>query len=370
MKIMNVFVYLCCLLSLNSNVSSEEAALKLPILVPLTGSAAEQGKWIMEGATIASEYIKEREADDIKLMIEDTQADPKTAISILQKIKLENGINSIVTYGSGVGVALSPIVNTDKIVQLGVATASPNYRSESDFTFRNFPSADLEAEFVVDKILNKFGINEIALINIQNEYGLGTKNAIKKIYETKGGSVIFEEELDPNLNDYRSIISKLKIKKPKLVYLACYPTDGGIFLRQSHDLGLKTIFIAGPAIIGSSKFLDIAKSGAEGLIISSTETPFLTAKNDLAKVFKANYEKKFSKLSLEHIYAARSFDATILLHNANRACLNKNSDCVKDYLFNVRNFNGASGNINIDKFGDVSPNFVLMTIRNGNYVAY
>jgi branched-chain amino acid transport system substrate-binding protein len=266
---------------------------------------------------------------------------------------------------------MSSITNKDQVIQMGVATSSPAYRSPDDYTFRNFPSADVDAAFLVKSILEKFNEKEIAIINVQNEYGVSSKKAVKDLFISKGGKVIFEDEIEPNGIDYRSIILKLKAANPKIVYFAVYPLEGAVFLKQAKSLGLSTTFIAGPAIIGSSKFMELSGNAAEGLIVVSTEPVFLKNKSTEIEEFNNSYLSKYGKRpSLEQIYAARAYDAFFLIANGIENCLNSSSECLKNYLYKVRTYPGVSGEISFDKNGDVLSKFELEVVKEGQFVEF
>ncbi|MCG4658940.1 hypothetical protein L0N06_21125, partial [Flavonifractor plautii] len=69
------------------------------------------------------------------------------------------------------GLALTPLVNQDKIIQMGVATAAPSYSTANDYTFRDFPSSALEADYLSDVVLKNLKTNKIAVLSIKNDYG-------------------------------------------------------------------------------------------------------------------------------------------------------------------------------------------------------
>ncbi|MBP9837985.1 MAG: ABC transporter substrate-binding protein [Proteobacteria bacterium] len=368
-RIASIYLYLLLLVS-GGDVLAEVPNATIPVLIPLTGSAAEQGFWIRDGVALAEEEFNKESKLQVKAVYEDTMADPKTAISTYQSAVGRNSFSAVITYGSGVAVALSPLTNRDKIVQMGVATATPAYRSLSDYTFRNFPSAEIDSKFVVDAILETLNCQEISIISIQNEYGVASAKSVKDLFEKRGGRVLSSEEIAANGSDYRTTLLKLREKNPKVVYLAVYPIEGATLLKQAKEMGIKSQFVAGSAIIGSKEFLNIAKSGAEGLIVNTQEPAFLNEKNSLGQRFMKLYREKYQEEpNVQHLYAARAYDAFTLLAKGYEQCLGSEEvDCLKSYLYGVKNYLGASGKISFDENGDIATNFVLEKIINGKFV--
>lgn len=163
-------------------------------LVPLTGSAAEQGQWILDGLRLGAERAKREFNVTVNLKVEETAADPKRAITAYRALRSGSDAaqkpNIVFTYGSGVGVALSPLTNEEHVIQFGLATASPAYRSLDDYSFRNFPSAEVEAEFLANTVLTTLKSKRVAILRIQNEFGAGTSKAFRTVYEAKGGLIV------------------------------------------------------------------------------------------------------------------------------------------------------------------------------------
>jgi branched-chain amino acid transport system substrate-binding protein len=194
--------------------------------LPLTGSAAEQGDWIRAGLELGKEEAENELGVSLDLRFEETMADPKQAVSAYQNLKSRENFKIAFTYGSGVGIALSAITNQDKVIQIGLATASPAYRSAEDYTFRNFPSAELEARFLVDSAVKILNATELGILKIENDYGLGTAKAFRSEYEKAGGKVLFEEEIEPGATDFRSLLTRIRRVNPKVIYIASYPGEG------------------------------------------------------------------------------------------------------------------------------------------------
>lgn len=341
-------------------------------LLPLTGSGADQGEWSKDGLELALTELNKDRKSPIQLVIEDTAGDPKKAVSVYSSITTLHKIPAVFTWGSGVGVALSPLVNKDKVIQMGIATAAPAYTSPDDYTFRNFPSATLESAFTSATIVRLVNKGPIAILKINNDYGVGTAQALETAYKNAGGSVVLNEAFDPGSSDFRSLLAKVKEASPALVYLAVYPKEGALLLKQAKDLGLSTKMLASVAVLGSREFFDVVGTAAEGLVVVSSVPD---ASNPQVVHFKQSFAAAYgdSSEALE-LYAARSYDAMKLVGTALVTCedghASELSTCIKDELFKVQNYGGASGVISFDRNGDILSNFGLLQVRGQSFVPY
>ena len=170
-------------------------------ILPLTGNAADQGEWARRGFELAEDGLSKTGDSPFTLVFEDSKGgDPASAVQADKSILARQKPLVVFTYGSGVGMALSPLVNADHVVQMGIATATPKYRSEGDYTFRNFPSAASETEFLAEVLTTRLRAKRLAIININNDYGVGTASAAKKAITEKSAQVVFEQDYDPGTN--------------------------------------------------------------------------------------------------------------------------------------------------------------------------
>ena len=67
--------------------------------IPLTGSAAEQGDWIRRGLELGREQARAKYGVTVNLRVEDTAADPKTAMSAYQSLHAREDFKVAFTSG-------------------------------------------------------------------------------------------------------------------------------------------------------------------------------------------------------------------------------------------------------------------------------
>lgn len=354
---MKIGLALIVILSITSSALAEKPLLNLAAIVPLTGNAADQGEWARRGFEIAKEELEAAPLGQVRLTYEDSKGgDPATAVQAYKSLISRGKPIAVITYGSGVGMALSPLVNSDHIIQMGIATATPKYTSLGDFTFRNFPSATLESDFLSNSLVEKMDIRELSIIHINNDYGVGTAGALKAAFERHGGTVVSQESFDSGTTDFRPILLKLKQHGCKMLYLAVYPTDGALLLKQMKELGIGCQVIASVAAIGGTDFFSIAGDSAEGILVSSSIV-------DTKHRFLGHYLSKYPGESpAQMIYAARAYDAVELIHLAASRCTTVDPACIRDQLFKIREYPGASGTISFDASGDIKTDFALFRV--------
>lgn len=343
----------------------------MAVLVPLTGGSADQGEWIKRGFDLALNELNQRsDKPKLSLVFEDTKGDPKTAVSIYNQLKSQFNISVIFTWGSGVGIALTPIVNKDKVIQVGIATASDGYSTLDDYTFRVFPSANQEGIFMASAILNQLHTSSVMTLNVNNDYGNSSVAAFRTSFEKLGGAIIDAETYDVSTTDFHTLLAKVKALSPGVVYISAYPNDGALLLRQAKDLGLKTQFIASTAILGGKNFFNVAGDSSEGLIVSNSAQVLSASSSSAVRHFAEGYNNAYKEeVGPQQLYSARPYDALNIISQAIDVC-GYATDCIQKFLFNINNYDGASGRITFDRNGDIVSGFNLQIIRNGKFIPF
>lgn len=341
---------------------------RVAAIIPLTGGNAEQGQWIQNGLELAAARLQEQSGTSVDLRFEDSQGDPRQAVTAYTNIAAQGKPTAVITWGSGVGLALTPKVNRDGVIQIGVATATPDYRSEGDYTFRNFPSAELEAGFLVETLITRMAVARIGIVKINNDYGLGSARTFRDSFEKRGGEVVFDEEIEPNTTDFRSTLTKIKQKPVEYLYLALYPSEGAMFIKQARSIGLESEIIASTALLGASAFFQITGTASNNVMVASSLPEYLQKRGEAVEHFYTAYETKYGEPpGLQHVFAARAYDALLLLGQAYRDCQTRAASCIRDRLYAVRSYEGASGNLTFDSAGDVQTSFTLYRVANGKF---
>src|SRR5947207_563219 len=86
-----------------------QVTVRVGALLPLTGGAAEQGNWSRQGILLAEEEINRADGPQVQIDYEDTKGDPKSAVDSFNALRSDTSLSAVLTWGSGVGLALTPL---------------------------------------------------------------------------------------------------------------------------------------------------------------------------------------------------------------------------------------------------------------------
>lgn len=342
--------------------SSEVKKVKVGVILPMTGNAADYGNVFWNGSKAALEKL----GDDsrLELILEDSKGDPKVAISVTQKLINYDGAEVILGALSPVMLAITPIAERSQVVVLNPVANSPKLSGISNYLFNTTPLSNEEAEFLADLAYKRYNKTKAAVLYINNESGLGFRDNFSETFEKLGGKIVYEEAIPLGETGLRQIVLKLKKANPDVVFLATYYRESALILKQSKELQYTTPLWLTYSAIETPEFLKLVSGAGDGVIYSYSGFN-RTAKN--AKEFVEIYKRLFGKEP--DIWSGQFYEAVVLLNDVLKrvqATDNIGTDIIN--ILSSNKFDGLSGEIGFDKNHSVKGRFLLKTIKNNSFV--
>jgi branched-chain amino acid transport system substrate-binding protein len=165
--------------------------------------------------------------------------------------------------------------------------------------------------------------------------------------------------------DFRTSLLKLKNSNARAVFCLAHSQQFGLILKQAKELNLDkqwfgTFSAEGPTLINT------AEETANGLIYSH----FFDAgnpSNNFERIYLEEYQNEYGRQS--EAFAALAYDNVRILAEAMKHCKNpEDTECVKNELYKIKDFQGATGLTSIDQNGDTTKQAILKTVKNQEFV--
>ncbi len=358
MKMRIVFV-LCCLILLSSCGSKSDDQLTVGVLVPLTGEAAVLGKEVQQAVQLAADNYNAISDEEISVVFEDSRCFGKDAVSAFHKLVSINRVQAIVgPLCSSETLAIAPLAELNKVVVVSPASTNPSISLAGEYIFRVIPSDALQGKAGADLVW-KSGLKSGAVLYVQNDYGVGLKDVFKFRLKELGGVLLAEEGYVQGSSDFRTQIAKIKEKNPEFVYLVSLPGEGGLILKQLREMQLG-VSVFGAEGIRDPSVIKVAGEAAEGLVITYPQQIQSERRTTFVNLYKERYGSE------PGTFAAEGYDAFNIIAVAYRGADDVSK--IKDVLYKIKNFQGASGPITFDANGDVDKPYAAQIVRNGEFV--
>jgi len=341
--------------------------IKIGVIGPLTGIRATGGEYMRKGLEMALEEINSEgiNGEKMKLVYEDTQYKPDVAMNGFRKLTDVEGIKFVIGFqNSSCLLSCAPIAEEKKVLIIGYGTQANKISEAGDYIFRTQIASRQELPVVADFIRNKLNLSRIAILYLLSDYGIEYNEILTEEFEKLGGELVASEGFKAEEKDFRTQLTKISGSNPEAIFVVGASKHIGMIINQAHELGINIQFLGGSPI-ESKDILNIAGNLANGVIYPYPYNIESTIESQ--KSFRDKYKEKYKEPPT--MLAANAYDALKLLAEGIKKC-GENVECVKNYLYSVKDYHGASGKISFDENGDVQKEFVFKTIKNGQFVPY
>jgi len=336
---------------------TQEKTLEIGAIIPLTGALGDFGKEIQNGIDLAVDEINKESIVKIKISYEDSVGANNGAVQAYNKLATD-GIKLIITsYGDTV-LSVAPLAEQDKVIVFSAGGGSPLISSAGDYIFRNNILVQDEAK-VISKYMVDHGIKEIGVPIINTQSGTSYFEGLKTEYETLGGKIIVADKFVPDNVEYKEFILKMKENKLENLFIILSASQTLALVKQSEELGLKFNYFAGYTL-ERSEVLKIPE--LEGAIY----THFFDLSNKKSKEYNDSFLEKYG--AVPSGASALGYDVVYMLKLAYDNCGELDTECIKNELYKITDFDGASGKSTMNKDGDTVKEIIMKTIKNGAFV--
>jgi len=210
--------------------TSNDEILDVALIVPLTGKASDLGTDFVQGFELA---IKENQIENITLHIEDTQTNPKNAITGLNKLISTSDIDIIVTLQAQVSRPASSVAKTHNIPIVATLTTLKDFAKNEPNNFLAYPLPEQEVIPLVEFSKNA-QIENIAMLTVQDEFGETMRTTLPEYFE---GNITANETFAISEQDFRIHLLKIRETNPDAIMIIGYPPHINLFLKQKSELG-------------------------------------------------------------------------------------------------------------------------------------
>ena len=331
-----------------------EVMVKLGHVAPLTGPQAHLGKDNENGARMAIDELNAQNLEiggakiKFELLAEDDQADPKQGTIVAQKL-VDAKVNGVIGHlNSGTTIPASKIYSDAAIPQISGSATNPKYTQQGFKTaFRVMANDVQQGKILGEYAVKQLAAKSVAIIDDRSAYGQGLADEFKKAVEAAGVKIVAAEFTNDKATDFAAILTKIKSKKPDVVFYGGMDAQGGPMAKQMKTLGLKTAkFLTGDGGC-TPEFIKLGGEATEGQYCSLPGVPL--DKMPRGKEFNDKFNAKYGQIQL---YAPYVYDAVMVAADAMKRA---NSVDPTKYIETIgkTNYQGVTAKIQFDELGDL-----------------
>ncbi len=379
--------------------SSADRRLKIGTLFPATGDLASMGQPITATLPLLVEQVNRCGGvndQPVDLVSADDETDPtKGTIAMTKLVEVDKVVGVVGAFASSVSQAAVGVAVRNKVMMVSPASTSPVFTERAKkgefkgFWARTAPSDTYQARALA-KLAHSKGLKRVSTVAINNDYGVGFEKEFVSVFKRLGGIIVNEQKLtryDPRSATLNTEAEATFRGKPDGVAAILYAETGGSLLKSAYQEGLmQGVQLLLTDGVKSDEFAKQVGKTKDGKFI--IEGSIGTAPRTEGKALKALNQLWISKKkALPSVYVPQTWDAgALLLLSAQAAQVNTGEaisrkirevsvgpgEEVTDVCEGLRllkagkkiNYEGASGNVDLDENGDVSGTYEVWRVGN------
>ena len=376
---------------------ADDCTITVGLVMELTGPAGEYGQAGAKSVEMAFRDLNDAGGPHGCKLVTDTrdsQSQGTVAVDAAnQLVELKKVPVIIGGIISSVSIPiLTSVTAPAKIVQISPASSSPTLTAlgregkTNGIFFRTITSDALQGTAAAKYALDQ-GFKKIAVIHVNNDFGVNMFGEFAKAYKALGGEIASVTPYNEKQSNYSSEVTAAMAGNPDGLYLISTPVDGATIARAWISQGGVAKFLLNdgmnsPDFISSvgAKYLNEAYGTSSG-----------TSPTASTEYFNANY-KAFSNIDPANPAADRAYDAGAIVGLAIAAAASQDPIAIRDAIFKVTSkdgevihagkadfakaldllkagkpirYEGVIGPVSFDQYGDITGPFRLWKIVDG-----
>ncbi|MGL5795683.1 MAG: ABC transporter substrate-binding protein [Waterburya sp.] len=366
--------------------AEQKEGLKLATLAPITGDLASIGQNWPPAVQLAVDTINEcggvNEAS-VSLTNEDDQTDPSAGSSAMTKLAEVDKVAGVVgSFASSVSGAAVDVAVRNKVMMVSPGSTSPVFTDRAKkgefngYWARTAPPDTYQSQALA-ALAQKQGFKNVSTVVINNDYGVGFEQQFVEAFKKAKGNIVGQPvRYDAKAATLDSEAKAAFSSKPDAVAAVLYAETGSVLLKSAFEQGLTdgvTILLT-DGVYSDDFIRQVGKTADGKSIIAGAIGTVPGANGKALQEFTTLWNEKVKKELTA--YVPHNWDAAVLMMLAAEASDANTGEGIKSQILNVANapgtevsdaceamklvrqgedinFQGASGNVDIDQNGDV-----------------
>lgn len=327
--------------------------IKVGVISIFSGDFAVVGEQVRNSIELSA---KLNNISNIDFIYEDGKCDKTLSLNAAEKLIYVDKVQVIIAAGcSDSTLAIAPLANKEKVVILMPSTGGENIDNAGEYVFRT-GNSDILAASMPAKDFTEANWNSVALITDQTEAMMDIR---KHFLENYSGSIVLDEIISPDESDFRTIITKIKLKKPDVVFINSQTgITGAQFIAQARTLNINGPIVTNFNTATNTQSYSIAQDKMKGIYFYDPE---YNQDSKKVKEFLNLYNQQFGKNPALTFHAITTADTIKLVANT-ISVVGNNGEKIRTQLLHIKNWTAMSGNLHFDEKGNVDLGYQLKII--------
>lgn len=355
----------------SSGGSGINSPIKVGVLEPLSGALAGPGQGIVDAIKLAALQINESggiNGQPIKLIIDDVQTDPQTALTDLQNLYSVQGVQVVIGPPTTQQVlTIAKYATQNHILVVTSSATAGQITGLSPYIFRTVPSDNIQAQAVAAYI-NAKGYSRVGIVTRNDAFGQGLANSLQTLLGSKVVSTVL---VTSGQSDYTSQLQQVKAANPDVIFYDEFVADGIVIFKNALNLGMQNIPTVGSIELQDPSFFKDPLAAQYMAETNLTGPSAVSTANSAPYIqFASAFNKTFG--FAPGLFTGTSYDAAMLAFNAIARAGTYNATAIAAQMVPVSmSYIGPSGYLALNNQGDVTQvSYTFYQVVQQNATAY
>ncbi|SDM82099.1 ABC transporter substrate-binding protein [Polaromonas sp. JS666] len=356
-----------CALAMGSTAGFAQDVIKIANIVELSGGGATAGTNFKNGVELA---VKEINAGGgilgkkIQTSTADTQSNPGVAKGLTQKA-IDDNVFAIFgpVFSGSIMVSMAESRRAEVPNFTGGEAASITEQG-NPYVFRTSFTQSTAMPKVARYISEQAKLKSIAVIYVNNDFGKGGMDAIRKALANSPTKILAEISTEPGQVDFSAAVLRAKQSNADGVFAYSNEEESARLLRELRKQGW-TKPIIGETTLTGQKVIELAGEAANGAIAHVGLT--VDAPVPAIRAFKAKFEKEYKYISDHNGMKGYSgvYVLKAAIERAGKLDRKAVAEAMKGLKVNTDKYPGALMYTEFDNKGDLDRMSFMVEVKNG-----
>ncbi len=351
----------------NSQFIAAAEPIYLGLSAPLTKEYAEYGMSFKQGIDLALAEINQAgglHGQPVELIVGDSEGDANMAKRVARKLTGDQRIVAVIgDFASSCSMAAQPFYQHAEMVQISPTSSHPSFAPGSPFSFSLPGTDELLSTFMAHAVVEKLHKKKVAVLYLNNDWGIVAQNIFAKEVERLGGQVVAAEGFLDQTTDFVPVLEKLRAAQPELLYLFTQLPDGEMILKQRQQIGWDDVAVMGYVDFYSPTIFELEPAARRQLYTSSLGY-FPASPRPEVQTFVKAFEAQYQQPPTQE--AALAYDALKLLAAAITQA-GPERKAIRAALADLKDFPGVTGRISFDQKGNVIKEYPILQVNDQDF---
>ncbi len=327
-----------------------------------TGDVASYGTAEQKGAKLAVDEINKAGGVDgkqIKVTDKDNKSELSEASTVSTNLVTQAKVNAIIgpATSGGTGAAITNAAKAS-VPLITPSGTQDDLTKGQDYLFRATFIDSFQGKILSKYVTDNLKAKKVVLYyDNSSDYAKGMAKAFEEEYK---GEIVATETFASKDTDFQAALTKFKGKDFDALVVPGYYTEAGKIVNQARGIGIDKPIVGGDGF-NSEEFISQATPAAATNVyyVSGYSTSGdMTAK---AKKFLEAYKAKYNEEP--SMFSALAYDSVYMVAEASKGA--KNSVDIKENLAKLKDFEGVTGSITMDKNHNPVKSALMIGLKDG-----